>query len=169
MTLPKHFTFQGNIWRSSYIAIFYSVYNKNLKLYSIKDLILQTKCIKYLLIFRSGGPDVFYKKGVPRNLAKFTGKHLCQSLYFNKFSGLTSLKQRLRHKYFSETFAKFLRTPFLTEHLRWLLLYMAILSVDINFWKTPLRITFKNVRRFQANICGGVLFSQLKLCLCGSQ
>ena len=23
------------------------------------------------------------KKGVPRNFAKFTGKHLCQSLFFN--------------------------------------------------------------------------------------
>ena len=29
-------------------------------------------------------PEVFCKKGVLRNLAKFTGKHLCQSLFFNK-------------------------------------------------------------------------------------
>ena len=28
-------------------------------------------------------PEVFYKKGVLRNFAKFTGKHLCQSLFFN--------------------------------------------------------------------------------------
>ena len=34
-------------------------------------------------------PEVFYKKGVLRNFAKFTGKHLCQSLFFNKVaSGL---------------------------------------------------------------------------------
>ena len=146
MTLPKHFNFQGNKWRNSYIVIFCSVYSKNLKLYSIKDLILQVKCIKYLLIFRGGGPEVFCKKGVLRNFAKFMGKHLRQSLYFNKVAGLTLLKQRLWHKYFPVTFAKFLRTPFLTEYLRWLLLYMAILllvtllliliiclSVDINF------------------------------------
>ena len=58
------------------------------------------------------------------------------------------------------TFAQFLRKPFLTEHLRWLLLYMIILvtlllilkiclSVEINFWKTPLKITVKNLRSFQ--------------------
>ena len=29
-------------------------------------------------------PGVFYKKGVLRNFVKFTGKHLCQSLFFNK-------------------------------------------------------------------------------------
>ena len=28
------------------------------------------------------------KKGVLRNFAKFTGKHLCQSLFFNKAAGL---------------------------------------------------------------------------------
>ena len=33
-------------------------------------------------------PKVFCKKGVLENFAKFTGKHLCQSLFFNKVSGL---------------------------------------------------------------------------------
>ena len=33
---------------------------------------------------RSSRPEVFCKKGVLRNFAKFTGKHLCQSLFFNK-------------------------------------------------------------------------------------
>ena len=37
---------------------------------------------------RSSGPDVFYKKSVLRNFAKSTGKHLCQSLLFNKVVGL---------------------------------------------------------------------------------
>ena len=32
----------------------------------------------------SSRPEVFCKKGVLENLAKFTGKHLCQSLSFNK-------------------------------------------------------------------------------------
>ena len=38
-------------------------------------------------IRRSSRPDVFYEKGVLRNFAKFTGKHLCQSLFFNKVAG----------------------------------------------------------------------------------
>ena len=58
------------------------------------------------------------KKGVLRNFAKFTGKHLCQRLFFNKVAGLrpaTLLKKSLWHRYFPVNFAKFLRTPFLTN------------------------------------------------------
>ena len=36
---------------------------------------------------RSRRPYVFCKKGVLRNFAEFIGKHLCQSLFFNKVSG----------------------------------------------------------------------------------
>ena len=32
----------------------------------------------------SSCPEVFCKEGVLRNFTKFTGKHLCQSLFFNK-------------------------------------------------------------------------------------
>ena len=56
------------------------------------------------------------KKGVLRNFTKFTGKHLCQSLFFNKVADLrlaTFLKKRLWHRCFPVIFAKFLRTPFL--------------------------------------------------------
>ena len=64
----------------------------------------------------SSRPEVFCKKCVLRNFAKFTGKHLCQSLFFNKVAGLRSatlLKKRLWHRCFPVNFAKFLRTPFL--------------------------------------------------------
>ena len=36
---------------------------------------------------RGSRPEVFSKKGVLRNFAKFTGKHLCQRLFFNKVAG----------------------------------------------------------------------------------
>ena len=36
---------------------------------------------------RSSPPEVFCKKGVVRNVSKFTGKHLCHSLFFNKVAG----------------------------------------------------------------------------------
>ena len=32
-------------------------------------------------------PEVFCNKGALRNFAKFTGKNLCQSLFFNKVAG----------------------------------------------------------------------------------
>ena len=40
------------------------------------------------LTVKSSRPGVFCKKGVLRSLTKFTGKHLCQSLFFNKVAGL---------------------------------------------------------------------------------
>ena len=49
---------------------------------------------------RSSHPEVFCKKDVLRKFAKFTGKHLCQSPFFNKVAGLRS---------------------FFIEHLRWLI------------------------------------------------
>ena len=49
-------------------------------------------------------------RGVLKNFAKFTEKHLCQSLFFNK---ATLLKKRLCHMCFPLSFAKFWRTPIL--------------------------------------------------------
>ena len=75
---------------------------------------------------------MFCKKVVYRNFVKFTGKHLCQSHFFNKAAGLraaTLLKKRLWHSCFPVNFTKFLRTPFIIEHLWWLLL---ILTCDDN-------------------------------------
>ena len=48
-----------------------------------------------------------------------------QSFFFNKVADLKPLallKKRLWHRSFPVNLVKFLRTPFLTEHLRWLLL-----------------------------------------------
>ena len=36
--------------------------------------------------YRSSGPEVFYKEGLLRDFPKFTGKHLYQSLFFNKIA-----------------------------------------------------------------------------------
>ena len=75
--------------------------------------------MKYQLIlsdFRGIRPEVFCKKGFLRNFAKFAGKHLCQSLFFNKIAGLrpaTLLKKSIWHRCLPLNFAKFLRTPFL--------------------------------------------------------
>ena len=65
------------------------------------------------------------KKGVLRNFPKLTGKHLCQSLFFNKVAGLrpaSLLKKRRWHRCVLVNFAKHLETRCFKEHLRWLLL-----------------------------------------------
>ena len=68
---------------------------------------------------RSSSQAVFCKKVVLRNFVKFTGKHMCQSLFFNKVAGLrpaTLLKKRLWRRCFPMNYAKFLGAPFFTEH-----------------------------------------------------
>ena len=83
--------------------------------------------------FRTSRLEVFCKKGVLRNFVKFTGKYLCQSLFFNKVPGL---KKRLWHSFFPVNFVKFLRTPFFIKYL-WCLLLSFFSYVDksktINF------------------------------------
>ena len=73
-------------------------------------------CWKYYEIFQKQPPEMFYKKVVLGNFAKFTGKHLCHSHFFNKVADLspaTLFKKRLWHRCFPINFSKFLRTPFL--------------------------------------------------------
>ena len=69
----------------------------------------------FIALFRSSHPEMFCKKGVLRNFAKFTGNVLCQSLIFNKvvsFRAATLLKEGLWHRCFLENFVTFLKTPF---------------------------------------------------------
>ena len=83
--------------------------------------ILSTEFILFTeFIYRSSHQRCSMRKGVLRNFAKFTGKHLGQSLFFNKVVGLRPaalLKRRLWPRCFPVNFVKFLRTPFFTEHL----------------------------------------------------
>ena len=85
-------------------------------LFPNSDLIETTeKCFR--ILHKEAVAQVFWKKGVLRNFAKFTGKQLRQSLFFNKVAGFrpaTLLKKKLWHSCFPVNFAKSLRTPFLT-------------------------------------------------------
>ena len=87
-------------------------------------------------------PEVFCKKGVLRNFAKFTGKTLCHNLFLNKVAGLrpaTLLKRRLWHRRFP------VKNTFFTEHLRttasadWKVKCTLLLKLNRNFlhlWRT---------------------------------
>ena len=70
-------------------------------------------------MFKSSNPEVLFQKSVLKNFAKFIGKHLYQSFFFNKVAGLrpaTLLKKRSWHKCFPVDFATFLRISFFIEH-----------------------------------------------------
>ena len=78
--------------------------------------------------FRSSHRRCSVRKGVLGNFIKFTGKHLCQNVFFNKVAGLrpaTLLKRRLWHRCFPVNFVKFLRTTFLQNTSRPLLLWVS--------------------------------------------
>ena len=64
---------------------------------------------------RSSRSQMFFKVGAPKNFAYFTGKHRC----------------------FLVKFAKFLRTLFLIENLRWLLLSI-LLFMNVSSFTSPL-------------------------------
>ena len=66
-----------------------------------------------------------------KNFAKFTGKHLCQSLFFNKVAAPTLLKKRLWHRCFPVNLAKFLGTPFLQNTSERQLLYGVYLLIKL--------------------------------------
>ena len=82
--------------------------------------------IKWLCTYRSSRPEVFCKKGVLRNFTKVTGKHLCQSLFFNKVAGrwlLLYIKERTNYrewvcikKSLVETVACLYQCPILDNH-----------------------------------------------------
>ena len=79
-----------------------------------------TETSELSFFFRNSHQRFSIKIGVLKTFAKFTGKHLCHSLFFNKVAGLgpaTVLEKSLWHRCFPVSIAKFLRTPFLAEHL----------------------------------------------------
>ena len=59
------------------------------------------------------------KEGVLRNFTKSTGKHLCQSLFFNKVAELrpTTTSKKTLAQVFSCEFCKTSKNNFSTEHL----------------------------------------------------
>ena len=81
--------------------------------YELKIYSLIKGCL--VISFRSR-PKVFCKKDVLKNFAKFAGKHLCQTLFLNKVSGLKRIRCISTQVFsceFCEIFKKtyFYRTP----------------------------------------------------------
>ena len=61
------------------------------------------------------------KKGVLTNFSKFTGKHLCKSLFF----------KRLYYRFFPVSFPKFVRPLFLQNTFGGLLLYLEPFQISM--------------------------------------
>ena len=73
--------------------------------------------------YRSRQQRCSVKKGVRRNFAKFMGKHLCQSLFYNEVAGLwpkacNFIKKEALAQVFSCEFCEISKNTFSTEHLQ---------------------------------------------------
>ena len=76
---------------------------------------------------------MFGEKGVPRNFAKFTGKDLCQSLFFNKVAGAACnfIKKETLAQVFSFEFYEIFKNTF--------------------FYRTPLVAASEDHKEFKYN------------------
>ena len=95
------------------------------KLREVNSVKGRNKLLYDIIQIRSSQQRCSVRIGVLRNFTKFTGKHLCQSLFFNKVAGLrpaTLFKKKLWRRCFPVNSVKFLRTHFYIEPLWWLLL-----------------------------------------------
>ena len=120
------------------------LYYVQIILFLILNHLIQSHAFKFLFFGYSSLTKEFQ---IPpcstRNFAKFTGKHLCQSIFFNKVAGQSLFfnkvedfnfikKEALAHVFsceFCETFKNF----YFTEHLRWLLLALRSFSEYSHF------------------------------------
>ena len=78
---------QLRLYFNSYIKNQHILLLRNNYLYSFNTR--KNHSTQYFTIGRSSRPEVFCKKGVLRNFAKFTGKHSAQVSVFNKVAGLS--------------------------------------------------------------------------------
>ena len=71
--------------KTPYLDIFHTVFNSVIN----KTLIRKTSWF-FFSWSRSSRSEVFYKEDVLRNFAKFTGKYLCQNLFFKTLARVFS-------------------------------------------------------------------------------
>ena len=109
----------------------------------IAAIAFKTSCLKYFAIllftlcfaiaysknFKSSHLQMFLNS-CSKTFHKFYRKTLVMESIFNKVAGF--IKKRIRHRCSPVKFTKFLRTPFFTEDLRWLLLKLLLKEVCLS-------------------------------------
>ena len=86
----------------------------------IKNSVIYLKTYFYLNVQQlSSLSQILFKMSFYKNLGKFTGKHMCQSLFFNKVAGASCnfIKKEILVQVFASEFCKIFKNIFLTEHL----------------------------------------------------
>ena len=96
---------------------------------------------------RSSCPEVFCKKGVLRNVIKFTRKHLCQSLFFDKVAGLRHATLIIK-----ETLAQVLSSEFY-EISKNTFFYRTLLVAAFAFWNILTLFSHENFHVSEEKFC----------------
>ena len=140
----------------------FSIYYKNIIKLTPGIITLLTSRITKVCItglqakLRRSRPEAFCKKGVLKNFEKIHRKTPVPESHF-------LLKKRLWHRYFPVNFGKFLRRYFLTEHLRWLLLYVAFFYLEVATRGVLLRKgVLRNFQKFTGqHLCHSAFFNKV--------
>ena len=100
-------------------------------------------------LYKSNGPEVFCKKVFLKILQNSQENPCVRVSFLIKLQAplATLLKKRLWHRCFPVNFAKFLRTLFFAEHLRWLFLSLSTLPS-----KTTMRYLKKSCKKTSVSV-----------------
>ena len=108
------------VWSNAEKTFYLHIHVNKSCIHQIWKRLVHKKLLNLRIIFQTEVQkqlkELFCRKPVVRNFTKSTGKHVCQSLFFNEVAGLrpaTLLKKRLWRRCFLVNFAKFVRTLFL--------------------------------------------------------
>ena len=105
-----------NIFHAMFKSFYYQLWSCNCRLgYDFRDNHMKKKsefrALLLLFTFCKSHTEVFYEKGLLKNVAKVTEKHLCRSLF---------LKNEIPTQEFFCEFCTFFQNTFFIEHLLWL-------------------------------------------------
>ena len=88
--------------------------------------------LRFYFVKKQSPGGVLINKTFWKFLKIYRKTHVPESLFSHSLRPATLLKERLWHRCFLVNFEKILRTPFLTGHLRWLLLF--VLNTPLRYY-----------------------------------
>ena len=121
----------------------FTLYRRILSTFWILSTLTSSHSEFHHAIDKSSHPREFCKKGALENFESFTGKHLYQSLFFNKVAARkpATLLKKSFFKCLPVNFEKIFKNNFFIEHLWWLHLDLKQARFSIEFVRLKTSLT----------------------------